>query len=470
MTFSYVALAARAAGLDYMSIAQNWNLSPSQTTPAYLGSICRRLSTADFILDWNMETPKNYWRGDVTHCLGHCWMLGMLGYTAEGRDAIQELSQLSALDYESQKTPAPNFESQALIHALGGIVAYTHPCRWEWGTWGGKGKYPLVDGKFISNLAQELPYDTVVGPTYDALDILMQPWDQQNYLKAQKLWFLLLNKGYRIAATAATDSSFDNPAKAQPGLARVYTHIDGPPSIGAIAQSMKSGRNFVTTGPLLLLKIGSHLAGDVVHLSQPGDFPVVLEAWPSGMPDQRLTGVELLRNGIVVRHFDVSQAERKFAARFTINEKGTAWYIARCFGTNTLQVAITNPIYFAASDYHPPQPTLARVTTMVTDRNTGSPLSGKCHIVRMVGLEPVQMSAFSFKAGQFTVEVPGTIRLRVEANGYKPMDKSVFMDYAPLLQMTLNMREAELTDWRTFEEIQRLLRTVKLNFPLSPIN
>lgn len=469
VTFPYVALAARAAGLDYMSIAQNWNLPREQATPAYMETICRRVSTPDLILVWNMEAPKNYWRGDVTNCLGHCWMLGMHGATAKGQDAIQELSQLSALDYESQKTPTPNFESMALIHALGGVVAYTHPCRWDWGTWGGKGRYPLEEGKFISNLAQELPYDTVVGPTYDAIDILMQPWDRENYLKAQKLWFMLLNKGYRIAATASTDTSFGNPALATPGLVRTYTRVDGPPSISAIAQSMKSGRNFVTSGPLLLLKIGNHQAGDVIQLRQPVDFTVSLEAWASGMPNQNLATVELLRNGAVVRSFDAKNGDRKFATRFNINESGTAWYIARCFGADKLQVAITNPVYFVGRDYRPPQPGLARVAVRVTDMKTGKPLSGNCRIVRRVGQTPVQVSMIDFTGGRFTAEVPGTVRLRVEAKGYKPMEKSVFMDDGPLLQMTLNMREAELTDWRTFEEIRRLLQTVSLNFPLTPV-
>ena len=41
------------------------------------------------------------------------------------------------------------------------------------------------------------------------------------------------------------------------------------------------------------------------------------------------------------------------------------------------------------------------------------------------------------------------------------------MDYPALLRMTLNMREAELTDWKTFEEIKRLLGNVRLEFQLA---
>jgi len=469
LNFQYLALAARAAGLDYMSAAQNWNLSPSETTPARLSELCRSASTADFILAWNMEEPKNYWRGNVTHCLGHCWFLGMHGYTPDGQDAIQLLLQMSALDYQSEKTPTPNFESQALIHALGGVVAYTHPCRWWWGKWGGKGIYPVEAGKFVSNLAQELPYDTVVGPTYDAMDILMQSWDHDASLEAQRLWFLLLNKGYRMPATASTDSDFGGRASANPGVARVYTKVEGSPSVEAIAAAMKAGKNFVTTGPLLLMEIGGHSVGDVIHLSGPSDFPVQLMAWPSGVLGERVTKVELIRNGDTVKQFAVNAGRKEFRAEFSIHETGTAWYIARCFGSNDLQVAITNPIYFEGSDFRSPPPTEAHVTGVVTDAG-GKPLNGECDVIRMVGLGPVRLSRHQFQGGQFTVDIPGTARLRVEVTGYKPMMKSVFVDYAPLLRMTLNLREAELTDWRTYDEIKSLLRDVKLEFSLARAN
>ncbi|MGH9449374.1 MAG: CehA/McbA family metallohydrolase [Terriglobia bacterium] len=466
--FPYVALAGRAAGLDYMSIAQDWNLPPAQITPTHLTALCNSLSTPDFIFTWNMEAPKNYWRGDVTHCLGHCWTLGMQGYTPKGNDAIQELTRMSAYDYESEKTPAPNFESQALIHALGGIVAYTHPCRWWWGTWGGKGRYPVEAGKFTSNMAQELPYDTVVGPTYDAIDILMQSWDHEANLQAQRLWFLLLNEGYQIAGTASTDSTFNNPGAALPGIARVYTHIEGPPSIAAIAHSMKAGRNFVTSGPLLLLEIGGHSVGDVVRVNHPTDFQVNIHAWPSGAVGEYLTKVELIRNGKVVETFAPRHGRKEFTAQFSIHERGNAWYIARCFGSTELQVAITNPIYFEGRRYKPPQPTLAHVTGIVTDQATGKPLDGTLDVVRMVGLTPSQLSTQAFTDGRFTLAVPGAARLRVEAPGYRPVIESVFMDDAPLLRMTLNMREAEITDWRTFEEIKNLLGNVRLTFQLIP--
>jgi hypothetical protein len=198
--FDYVALAARAEGLDYLSVTNHWN-SPD-ISPEAMDRACTGVSTPDFLLMWNLEAPKNYWKGDASHCVGHGWTLGMWGRATDRRDAIQELLTMSAWDYESDKASFPNFEIHAFIHELGGIVSYTHPHRWWWGKWGGKGIYPVEEKKRISNMAAELPFDTIVGPTYDTIDIMMQPRERETARQALELWFLLLNHGYRIAATA----------------------------------------------------------------------------------------------------------------------------------------------------------------------------------------------------------------------------------------------------------------------------
>ena len=134
--FPYVALAARAEGLDYLAVAQDWNIP--KVSPEELERATRALSLPDFTLTWNLEAPKNYWRGDASHTLGHGWTVGMRGRTTDGRDAIAELLALSAMDYESEKPTVPNFEIHALIHSLGGISAYSHPARWWRGKWGGR--------------------------------------------------------------------------------------------------------------------------------------------------------------------------------------------------------------------------------------------------------------------------------------------------------------------------------------------
>jgi hypothetical protein len=457
--FQYVALAGRAEGLDFLSVAQSWNLP--LVSPEELDRATRDVSGFGFQLTWNLEAPKNYYRGDASKCLGHGWTVNLRGRTPGGRDVVAELLDISAHDYENEKPPYANFESHALIHSLGGIVSYSHPARFWHGKWGGRGIYPVEENKFVSNMAQELPFDTLVGPTYDCIDILMQPQEKEANAEALKLWFLLLDRGYHIAASASSDATFDNPGRGVPGKVRIYTRIEGKPDLPRIAAAIRSGRSFVTSGPLLVLDIAGRGSGEVITLPAKGRKGRI-RAW-----GDRLTRIEILRNGEIVRSFN-ADGQSEFTAQFDVNETaGRAWYVARCYGAEDTQVAITNPIWFEPRGWQPPQPAPAHVTGSVLDASTGKALDGSVEVLRMVGKEPVVVSRSRTAGGRFELTTSGTARLRVEAPGYKPLARSVFLDSAPLLETATGLRPGQLTDWNTFEKVKTLLGHVALEFRLE---
>src|SRR5207249_62070 len=137
------------------------------------------------------------------------------------------LLDANAWDYESAKPTYANFESHSLIHAQHGAVFYTHPARWWMGAWGGQGAYPRREQMRVSNMAVELPLDTLIGPTFDGIDVLTGSGEHEANAKAFELWSLLLNHGYRLAATASSDACFDRPGGGIPGVVRTYTCIPG---------------------------------------------------------------------------------------------------------------------------------------------------------------------------------------------------------------------------------------------------
>ena len=141
-------------------------------SPERLATEFARRSRRDCMVTWNLEAPKNYYRGDAGRCLGHCWTLGLQGRTDAGDDVIRVLLDASAHDYQSAKPSFANFESHGLIHAQGGAAFYSHPLRWWTGAWGGEGGYPKVESMRVSNMAVELPLDTLLGPTYDGIDVI----------------------------------------------------------------------------------------------------------------------------------------------------------------------------------------------------------------------------------------------------------------------------------------------------------
>jgi hypothetical protein len=444
--FDYIALAARAEGLDHLSVGQYWNL-PNPTATAAERE-CRRVSTPDCALTWNLEAPKNYYRGDASHTLGHCWFVG-----ARATDTIaQDLLGMSAHDYESDKEPTPNFESHALIHDHGGVISYTHPCRWWTGKWGGQGGFPVEEGKFISNLAAELPFDTVAGPTYDAVDVLMQTNEKEVNANGLKLWFLLLNHGYRLPATASSDATFDNDGRGTPGRVRVYTHSEAGP-----ADAIRRGRTFVTSGPLLLLEIDGHEPGDTIVADRPTRRVARLRAWAAET-------LELLRNGEVVKTFHASEAEHSWT------EDGGSWWIARAFGRDRdNQIAITNPIFFDRPGWKPPESAKATVRLRITDAASGRPLGAEYEALEMIGRRPRTLFRRETRDGALQLELPATARIRVTSPGYHPMTRSIFLDCPPILQTTLNTRVPQLLDWSTYERTRRLLSEAQLDFPLKKL-
>ncbi|MCW5978725.1 MAG: carboxypeptidase regulatory-like domain-containing protein [Bryobacteraceae bacterium] len=462
-TFADLERAARAEGLDYLSVAQAWNLP--EPTAADLSEVCARHSRPDFQMQWNLETPKNYWRGDASHCMGHGWTLGMRDRTADGKDPIAEFYALNAHDFEKEKTPAPNFDTHALVHDLGGFVSYTHPTRWWRGDWGGRNGFPAETGKFISNLAQELPFDTIAGPTYDSIDILMQPHEREVNRLSLQLWYMLLNRGYRLAGTGSSDATFDRPGGAVPGKVRIYTRLEGDFSFAKAAEAMRAGRNFVTSGPLLTFEIDGRPIGDTITIQGPAKLRVHVRAWAAPDPASVLREIELVRNGDVIRR--LSPAAAHFDSAFEIEESNSAWYVVRCIGDNDNHVALANPIYVERGAAERPSPVPANVSLEIVDAQTRQPVTGSVAVIRRVGREERVLRNLACP-GACSFTAPATARLRIGAGGYAPEDRSVFLDTPELLDPAVNAKVEDILDWTAYERVRRALGRIRFTVALRP--
>lgn len=462
--FDFVARTVRAEDLQYLSLAQAWQLD--DPTPEKLERELQPRSTVDCQLTWNMEEPKNYYLGDAARCLGHCWILGMRGRTPDGLDAIKLLADASAADYESAKPSFANFESQQLIHAQGGVAFYSHPARWWMGAWGGRGGYPKSERMRVSNMAVELPLDTVIGLTYDGLDVITGGDALEANAKAFALWALLLNHGYRLAATASSDACFDRPGGAVPGSARTYTYLPDGFSWAAVARATAEGRTFVTTGPLLLATI----AGATPGAALPADGQartLKIEAWASGQGTGGLRSIEILRNGSVWQRLALDATPACCQTNLEIRETEQAWYCVRVSGSSPQQRASTGAFYFDKGLPQAPAPTPARVRVRVVDARTGALLPAT--------LTEISYHATCAHAGQLhrleqgtgLLSIPANMRLRAESPGYAALTRSPFFDFPPLLEAVTRLEDKDLLDWKTFENMRALLGEITLNFALE---
>jgi len=463
--FGFVALTARAEDLHYLSLTHAWQMS--DPTPEKLDTALARHSTPTSVLTWNIESPKNYYKGDAGRCLGHCWSVGVRGRTAEGADVIPLLLRASAADYESSKPTFANFETHQLIHAQGGAVFYTHPLRWWTGPWGGQGGYPKQERMRVSNMAVELPLDTLLGPTYDGLDVFTSGGEAAANDKAFQLWALLLNHGYRIAATGSSDACFDRPGGAVPGSARTYTHLDEPFSLAALAKATAAGRTFATTGPLLLTDMAGLPPGSSVP-ADGKDRLLRIEAWPSGKDTSGLQQVEIFRNGKSLRTETFMPPLAAWQTNLVLRETESSWYCVRVSGGPQGGRAVSGAFFFDPAPHRPPPPAACRVRVKVIDAVTGHPLEATLtEVTGAASAVPHDSAHHTVTGGQGVLEIPGTVRLRAEARGYTPLTLSPIYDCPALVEAITRLEDNDLLNWETFERFRALLACPELTFKLE---
>ncbi len=467
VTFDDVAQAVRAEDLQYFSLAHDWSLE--KPTPEKLSAALAARSTPDCVLTWNLEAPKNYYKGDAGRCLGHCWSVGMRGRTARGEDVIPILLAASAHDYESAKPTYANFESHQLIRSLGGAVSYSHPARWWWGAWGGQGGYPRVEKMRVSNLAVELPLDTLLGPTYDGVDIFTSAGEAAANQKAFELWALLLNHGYRIAPTASSDSCFDRPGGATPGSARTYTFLTGDFSLEKVTRALAAGRNFITTGPLLVALVNGQPPGAVFPTDgQPHRLEI--EAWASGADTNGLRRIELLRNGETNRIFTFNPRQTSEGrTNVVLQETNAAWYCVRLIGGDQRQRAYSGVFFFDPPGWKAPARVPATVQARIVEAGSGKLLAGTITEITYLGTLPQPGKPHAIPDGEGQLVVPGTVRLRAEVPGHRALTLSPVLDYPPLAEAITRLEDKDLLDWQTYERVRALLGSVRLTFTMEKL-
>jgi hypothetical protein len=465
--FPFVALSAHAEDLRYLSLAQEWAIAKRE--PEMLAAELSRLSTPDCQLTWNLEEPKNYYLGDAGRCLGHGWTLALRGRTRTGGNVIDLLLNASAADYESTKPSFANFESHQLIHAQRGRVFYTHPARWWMGEWGGQGGYPHATNMRVSNLAVELPLDTLIGPTYDGVDVITGTGEPDADAKAFALWAMLLNHGYRLAATASSDACFDRPGGATPGAARTYAFAGKRFSLDTVAHAIAKGSTFATTGPLILATVDGQPPGTAFTAGSRARS-LELEAWASGADTVGLSRVEILRNGGVCRVFDFGSPLRYWHTNLVLSAAELSqpgWYCVRVFGKDVRrQRAITGAFFFNAPDFKLPRPVPMRVQVRLEEAGSGRPLSGTLTEIEFWGSIPHEGKPHHITGGIGSFVMSGTMRLCARVAGYEPAILSPLFDNPPLIAAVTRLEDQDLVNWSTFERIRELLGEVKLTFVL----
>jgi TolB protein len=284
---------------------------------AYFRATPDPASTADHLLVHGQEFHTSYW--------GHLGLLHLTrnflipDYAAYANTAAASLFPTNAAVAD-------------MVHEQKGVVGYVHPFD----------TYPDPAKETLSN---ELPVDVALGKV-DYIEVL----GFSDHKSTARVWYRLLNCGFRLPAAAGTDAMANFASLRGPvGLNRVYVKVPkGPLDVDPWLENLKRGRTFATNGPLLAFSMGAPL-GDEIRLPA-GTHELKFKA--SLRSIVAVDHLEIICNGQVVRELKLAGDQTRADEEGILPISSTGWCLLRAFGDQATYpvldlypYATTSPIY-----------------------------------------------------------------------------------------------------------------------------
>jgi hypothetical protein len=201
-------------------------------------------------------------------------------------------------------------------------------------------------GKRERALTNELPVDVALGKVdyYEALGF------EDDHLATARVWYRLLNCGFRIPAGAGTDAMANYASLRGPvGMNRVYAKTGAFPDHPSWLGAIKAGRSFVTNGPLASFSLGGREAGEEITLPAGGGVLEARIGLASIVPVDRL---EVVGNGRVVATVPITGEGLAAQASLELRVPESGWYLLRARAERSRHpvldiypYATTSPIY-----------------------------------------------------------------------------------------------------------------------------
>ena len=162
-------------------------------------------------------------------------------------------------------------------------------------------------------------------------------------------YYHFLDLGYRLTALAGSDfpwcgrERYGFPKEgAQIGNARFYTYTGGPLTFERWFAAVKAGRTFVTTGPVLMLKVNDRLPGDTLDVAPGTTLHVTAEAY--GEHDQvPLHSLEIVAHGKSLKKVE-GQGSGRLSVDLELPVDHGIWIAAKC-EAGKRRFAHTTPVY-----------------------------------------------------------------------------------------------------------------------------
>ncbi len=314
-----LALQARAEGLN---LVENLIVNKEDRVPdisSFRTGGPDPVSTPDLMVVHDQEFHTSWWGHlGVLGLSDHILLPGYAGYTGTAASSLLP----------------DNVSVSDLAHAQGGITGYVHPFDVD----------PDPDDTTTA-LTVGLPIDVALGKS-DYLEVV----GFSDHLATSRVWYRLLNCGFRLPAGAGTDAMTNFASLRGPvGTNRVFVQSGLPLNRRAWYSALKAGRSFATNGPLLQLQIGGIGIGGELQLPAGGRRVRVRASLRSQVPIDHL---ELIRNGEVIRTLPLAGDRTALDTAFTLRIDASGWFLLRAYSDQAVEPVLdiypfgtTSPIY-----------------------------------------------------------------------------------------------------------------------------
>jgi len=217
-------------------------------------------------------------------------------------------------------------ECFAATRSQGGVAGYAH-------AYGDEGALEIRAG-----LALDVPFGLI-----DFVEII------QGQDVAGALWFDFLNLGFKLSPSAGTDYPYID----VPGAVRNYVYVGKEFSSKAWFDSLKSGRTFVSNGPMLEFEINKQGMGSHLKVKPGGRLSIKATAIINPDVDQ-LDRIELIEQGEIIKTVSSSSGDVELNLEHTTAAQQGSWFVLRAVGSRLKQgqntIALSAPIYVQVND------------------------------------------------------------------------------------------------------------------------
>src|SRR5260370_1385889 len=163
-----------------------------------------------------------------------------------------------------------------------------------------------------------------------------------------RVWYQLLNLGFRIPAAGGTDAMANFASLRGPvGMNRVYARVpEWPLNAELWYDALKKGQTFATNGPLLEFTLGGKRIGDELKFAGPQVAVPFTAKLRSIVPVDHL---EVVCNGRVVRNLKLDATRDSADVTGTIPLEESGWCVLRASSDKAVYPVLDNYVYATTS-------------------------------------------------------------------------------------------------------------------------